>query len=84
MGERQLRTYIYMPIVITLNTYHVKVMFKQKCYIIYVQDPETDNCGTICDGNIHKIMTLMEVENQKEVVKLFSALAIITFIQRNE
>ena len=59
-----------MSIVITLNTYlqslpshHQHKGYVQTYMYIRVQDSETDNCGTISGGNIHKIMTLMEVGN---------------------
>ena len=49
-----------------------------------VHDSETDNCGTVRGGNIHKIIILMEVKTQEQVLKLFSACVIIISIQRNK
>ena len=49
-----------------------------------VHDSETDDCGTVWGGNIHKIIILMEVKTQEQVLKLFSACVVIISIQRNE
>ena len=45
-----------------------------RCYIhayMCVHDSETDDCGTVWGGNIHKIIILMEVKTQEQVLKLF-------------
>ena len=42
-----------------------------------VQDSETENCGTVSGGNIHKIVILMEVKTQEQILKLFSECAVI-------
>ena len=51
-----------------------------------VHDSETDDCGTVWGGSIHKINILMEVnlKTQEQVLKLFSACVVIISIQRNE
>ena len=64
--------------------YQCKGYVHLKHVIICVQHSEADNCGIIRGGNIHKIITLMEVENQKQVFEAFTALVMIISIQRNE
>ena len=88
MGERQFETYV-MSTVITLNAYLQGLPSHHQCrgYVhiyIYVQDSETDSCGTVWGGNIHKIIILMEVKTQEQVLNLFSAYVVIISIQRNE
>ena len=46
------------------------------------KDSGTDNCGTVLGGNSHKIITLMEVKTQEQVLKLFSACVVIISIQK--
>ena len=79
----------YMSAVITLNTYLQSLPSHHQCrgYIhtyMCVHDSETDDCGTVSGGNIHKIIILMEVKTQEQVLKLFSACVVIISIERNE
>ena len=79
----------YMSTVVTLNTYLQSLLSYHQCrgYIhtyMCVHDSETDDCGTIGGGNIHKIIILMEVKTQEQVLKLFSACVVIISVQRNE
>ena len=78
-----------MSTVITLNTYLQSLPSHHQCrgYIhtyMCVHDSETDDCGTVWGGNIHKIIILMEVKSQEQVLKLFSACALFLFEEMNK
>ena len=70
----------YISTVITLKTYIQSLPSHHHQCVGYihtymcVHDSETDDCGTIWGGNIHKIIILMEVKTQEQVLS----------IQRNE
>ena len=80
----------YMSTVITLNTYlqslpsHHQYRGYIHTYMCDSHDSETDDCGTVLGGNIHKIIILMKVKTQEQVLKLFSACVVIISIQRSE
>ena len=89
MGEGQFETYVIHVYCITLNTYLQSSPSHHQCrgYIhtyMCVHDSETDNCGTVWGEIIHKIITLMEVKTQEQVLKPYSACVVIISIQRNE
>ena len=47
----------------TVNTYLQSLPSHHQCReYMYVHDFETDDCGTVSGGNIHKIIKLMEVK----------------------
>ena len=77
----------YMSTVITLNTYLQSLPSHHQCrgYIhtyTRVHGFETDDCGTVSGGNIHKIIILMEVKTQEQVLKHFSACVVIISVQK--
>ena len=90
MGERQFETCVIH--VCCNNSKHLPselIPSHHQCrgYIhtyMCVHDFETDDCGTVRGRNIHKIIILMEVKTQEQVLKLFSACVVIISIQRNE
>ena len=76
-----------MSTVMTLSTYLQSLPSHHQCigYIhtyMCVHYFETDDCGTVRGGNIHKIIILMEVKTQEQVLKLFSTCVVIISIQK--
>ena len=80
MGERQFETYVIH--VYCNNSEHLpsELIFTSLIHTyMCAHDSETDNCGII-----QKIITLMEVKTQEQVLKLYLACVVIISIQRNE
>ena len=66
----------YMSTVIILNTYLQSLHLDHQCRG-YIQT-------YMCVHDFEKIIILMEVKTQEQVLKLFSACVVIISIQRNE